>query len=385
VKVYKQYELHCITNFRSISSDILEVRLLDNVIRILFSSETARNEFSHSCTLVHNVPVTCTYPWSVQQKVSERSMHSYIIHEVSATIPIDTICEESGAHQCKELRVKDGTNVRSIILHYAQPQHDTHTYILSRRYRLNEYIRPPTRCFRCQCFGHIAAKCRSAPRCVRCGESHDALECAATTRHCANCGQAHSAAWSGCPTFEKHREERRKRVGKSSIAPTKTPAPPSVWPSLPPTSVWADRVPAPDTNTHTTTPFELHTQDVLTHVSKSLSDLDAQMKELYSKVSALAQQVIDLAASLDEAVADSVHTIFDNAQYVSALKIHKDEHEEYTISDLLDRVSSLVTHHTEHLDRFDKITDTCNIHSDQIASMRTELTKLTRCFGPPKK
>jgi ABC-type transporter Mla subunit MlaD len=164
-----------------------------------------------------------------------------------------------------------------------------------------------------------------------------------------------------------------KPATSSVVAPTSAQS----WPSLPPTAVWADRVDAHTAHTQT--------QDLVTHVTKALSTLDTQMNELTTKLTALSQQVLDLAASLDDAITTSVHNIFNDAHYVSNLIIHKDEHEQYTISDLLDRVASLVTHHTEQIDQFDKITDRVNRHSDALATIRTELTKLTRCFGPQKK
>ena len=41
---------------------------------------------------------------------------------------------------------------------------------------VRSYVRPPLRCYNCQCFGHVAAVCRGKRRCGRCGGDHESLE-----------------------------------------------------------------------------------------------------------------------------------------------------------------------------------------------------------------
>lgn len=69
------------------------------------------------------------------------------------------------------------------------------------RYIVRPYIPPPTRCFTCQRFGHIAAACKAKARCAKCGGEHEYGECAEGTKiKCCNCGGEHSAAYKGCET-----------------------------------------------------------------------------------------------------------------------------------------------------------------------------------------
>ncbi|KAF2343553.1 Zinc finger CCHC-type, partial [Trinorchestia longiramus] len=49
------------------------------------------------------------------------------------------------------------------------------------QYRVNTYIGKPWQCYKCQRFGHSAAFCRFAPRCVVCSGSHTSNECNKTT------------------------------------------------------------------------------------------------------------------------------------------------------------------------------------------------------------
>ena len=66
-------------------------------------------------------------------------------------------------------------------------------------YAVRPYIPPPTRCFKCQRFGHIAVACRAKNRCAKCGGDHEYGNCGEGTKiKCCNCGGEHSAAYKGC-------------------------------------------------------------------------------------------------------------------------------------------------------------------------------------------
>ncbi|ELU05848.1 hypothetical protein CAPTEDRAFT_92817, partial [Capitella teleta] len=47
------------------------------------------------------------------------------------------------------------------------------------RFRVKVYTPTPIRCFKCQHFGHVAAKCSKSVRCSRCGEAHATADCRA--------------------------------------------------------------------------------------------------------------------------------------------------------------------------------------------------------------
>jgi len=56
-----------------------------------------------------------------------------------------------------------------------------------------------TQCFKCQKFGHTAAKCRdSMPTCRNCAEGHDSRECKSEVVKCANCKGPHKASSVKC-------------------------------------------------------------------------------------------------------------------------------------------------------------------------------------------
>jgi hypothetical protein len=63
-------------------------------------------------------------------------------------------------------------------------------------------------CYRCQGFSHIAAACKSAEKCQKCGGEHDRRECDATEPKCANCGGEHVSSSYECPRLKQAQTER---------------------------------------------------------------------------------------------------------------------------------------------------------------------------------
>ena len=63
-------------------------------------------------------------------------------------------------------------------------------------------------CYQCQLFGHIAAVCKSVPKCQKCGGEHGRQECVASEPKCANCAGAHTASSFECPWYARHQLEK---------------------------------------------------------------------------------------------------------------------------------------------------------------------------------
>jgi len=82
-------------------------------------------------------------------------------------------------------------------------------YIGLTRYRVSVYVPTPTRCDKCQRFGHRADQCKSAElRCSRCGKNHEFKDCTVEKERakCANCGENHSSAYRGCKKYREVKE-----------------------------------------------------------------------------------------------------------------------------------------------------------------------------------
>ncbi|KAF2362879.1 hypothetical protein FHG87_006371 [Trinorchestia longiramus] len=104
-------------------------------------------------------------------------------------------------------------------------------------------------CYKCQRFGHSAAFCRSAPRCVVCSGPHTSNECNKTTgRTCCNCGGNHTANYEGCPKIKQAKEvEKTRQIQKLSYRDAvkqvlkQTGTPTSQPQSVPPTNTTLSR------------------------------------------------------------------------------------------------------------------------------------------------
>ena len=66
--------------------------------------------------------------------------------------------------------------------------------------RVHEYIPLPTRCTRCQTYGHTHTICSRAPKCSKCGETHLSKDCKKdnTAIKCVNCGGPHKTGNKEC-------------------------------------------------------------------------------------------------------------------------------------------------------------------------------------------
>ena len=59
----------------------------------------------------------------------------------------------------------------------------------------------PTRCFKCQKFGHIARHCYNQLRCALCAGNHSKEDCTSKDHKCANCNKDHCAHSKDCEIY----------------------------------------------------------------------------------------------------------------------------------------------------------------------------------------
>ena len=70
-----------------------------------------------------------------------------------------------------------------------------------------------TQCFRCQGFGHIAARCSRMEKCMHCAERHDSRKCPGVRiLKCSNCGGQHRSSDIRCPSNPL--QARLEKVGR---------------------------------------------------------------------------------------------------------------------------------------------------------------------------
>lgn len=81
---------------------------------------------------------------------------------------------------------------------------------------VHPYIRQPTRCYKCQKFGHGANDCRAShSKCPHCAEENHKYENCPNKKSkpvCVNCGEGHSAAYRGCRAYVEAKDIEKVRT-----------------------------------------------------------------------------------------------------------------------------------------------------------------------------
>ena len=101
------------------------------------------------------------------------------------------------------------------LLTFEQPTAPNHIYLGPYRIKVDMYVPNPTRCFKCQKFGHGKSSCRGKEKCVKCsGEGHSNFDCDGEVK-CANCGLNHMANSRNCEIYKKEMEIQKLKTEKN--------------------------------------------------------------------------------------------------------------------------------------------------------------------------
>ena len=98
-----------------------------------------------------------------------------------------------------KLRNHLGMETSTILLEFQQPP-PTHVSIgpQGTKVKLQQYINKPRYCKNCCKWGHFSSRCRSHPRCGKCGGKHTGT-CFIKIQKCANCRADHKSYDTQCP------------------------------------------------------------------------------------------------------------------------------------------------------------------------------------------
>ena len=81
---------------------------------------------------------------------------------------------------------------------------------------VEEFNRPPIRCYQCQRFGHMSGGCTAKMRCLICGDEHQKSDCPnSQSSKCANCKEVHVASSRKC-IYNKKSVEISNLIRKGS-------------------------------------------------------------------------------------------------------------------------------------------------------------------------
>ena len=139
-----------------------------------------------------------------------------VIYNIDFDVSMDEIMIELKDQKVKSakrlFRGKEKETTKSVMLTFSTPILPERVSMYYQSFRVRQFIPPALRCFKCQRFGHVAAKCKSKSMvCARCSGEHSIDNCTAEFK-CNNCGGDHSAAYKGCPKYKEAVDVQRIRV-----------------------------------------------------------------------------------------------------------------------------------------------------------------------------
>lgn len=226
-----------INNLRTIAEDKQYITkcLADNTIKIICDApETYRKmiKFMRDKNVVHH-----TY-----QPKEERAYRIVIkhLHHTTDTKEISQELANKG-HKVRNIMngrsrtSKEPLNIFFVDLEPANNNKDI--YKLTNLQNRAIQIEPPkktkgiTQCMRCQQYGHSRTYCNRPFVCVKCGGSHNTIDCKKnrdTPARCALCNGSHPANYKGCEfyhkLFKQNNANNRLNIQHNVNIPTNTPA-----------------------------------------------------------------------------------------------------------------------------------------------------------------
>lgn len=86
---------------------------------------------------------------------------------------------------------------------------------------VNEFHRilRPQRCFQCNEYGHLRARCTKAITCGKCSGGHETDKCTIQEHKCPACGGPHTVRDANCPVYQREKERLRNASNPTQETP----------------------------------------------------------------------------------------------------------------------------------------------------------------------
>ncbi|KAJ0169488.1 hypothetical protein K1T71_015075 [Dendrolimus kikuchii] len=116
----------------------------------------------------------------------------------------------------RKVRNQDGSTEwcpsTTVVLTFYGQALPKHIYCCYTSLLIDPYVLPTIQCFSCCRFGHVKDKCRSKPRCFKCGQMHTGNSCSITpdNAYCCLCTGQHFATDKSCPEFHRQKCIKKK-------------------------------------------------------------------------------------------------------------------------------------------------------------------------------
>ena len=141
--------------------------------------------------------------------LEDRSILSYTDQQLSSSLQSSSsndILSVSRIYPRDRVPVEEATNYQFMKISIEfQNKIPDRVFFESLSMPISPYIRPPTRCFTCQRYGHSSISCRRKTKCNNCGDDHFHKECEASEEQlkCLYCKQNHRASSVRCSFYKR--------------------------------------------------------------------------------------------------------------------------------------------------------------------------------------
>lgn len=186
-------------------SESMKVYCRDAAQKIKLSSVTILGDIA----VEMSEPIKGYHKQADSQRMASSKNLRGVIKGVATDISDSDIAERTEVFKASRIRkFQNGRQVNTstvlLIFELDVIERPRYVYIDYCRYAVHDFLPTPTRCYKCQAYGHIGKVCRATiTRCPKCAGNHSAVDCSAQQPQCANCGGAHSAAYKGCPHYKE--------------------------------------------------------------------------------------------------------------------------------------------------------------------------------------
>lgn len=161
------------------------------------------------------------------------------LHHTHDPADVATVLTKLGytVSHCINIKGRAGRPVNVFYLKIKKTANYESIYTISHLFHVEVTLEPfkprpgLPQCFNCQRYGHSSVNCNHPPRCVKCGEGHDAAQCKGREIEqpsCCNCSGPHTANYRGCPHHLKLIQQRKRteEKGKTTTTTTSSATPP---------------------------------------------------------------------------------------------------------------------------------------------------------------
>lgn len=201
-------------NFKNVLKDGIK-RVGRNRLAIYFQVAEAANLFLSNELLTRHqyrayIPTFNIMKMGIVRGIPVEWSHEEIVENIQ--VPSDFGAILKSRRMSRKVASSEGSvwvPTQTVVLTFDGQKLPSHVYSFFTSIPVEQYFFPTIQCFHCCRFGHTRVKCRSQPRCFKCGDNHDGANCTIEDFNCLNCSGAHMCTNKICPEYERQTKIKR--------------------------------------------------------------------------------------------------------------------------------------------------------------------------------